>query len=308
MVTYLMGVLAAFAEPVLHGGCNIVDRFLSVKVLPRLSTLVLISSTIALVCTAITVFIFDAPHMLSLPLLGIALLLAASAVCYLFPYYWALGEIDTSIVAALFSLGKVFIPVFAFFFLGERLGVLQYAGFALIIGSSIALSFEPGKFKVNKAFYWILSISLMFAVEMLLYKYAFLQPGVNWGSLAFTIAIFQFLIALVIFLASGAVQTIRKDYAAVRHAGWLVILSEVFAWGGSAGNTVSLTVLPVTVSSAIQGTQPIFVLLYAYLFKNRYPDFFREETARHDIIKKGVLFLLTIIGSVLVVAFGGAGA
>lgn len=40
--------------------------------------------------------------------------LAAIDVIYLYPYYLSMKVIDTSIVAALFSLGKITIPVMTF--------------------------------------------------------------------------------------------------------------------------------------------------------------------------------------------------
>ena len=67
-------------------------------------------------------------------------------------YYKALREDDTSIVASLFSLGKIFVPILAFFVVGERLSPLQYLAFFIIIFASTLLTAtnDGGKIKFNK--------------------------------------------------------------------------------------------------------------------------------------------------------------
>jgi drug/metabolite transporter (DMT)-like permease len=135
---------------------------------------------IAFLFTTATVFIVDPPYMLSGRFFGIALIIAIIEIGYLFPYYWSLREIDTSVVASLFSLGKVFIPLFAFFVLSERLALIQYFGFFLIIGSSAALSFDRTKLKLNRSFFFMAIVSLVLMGEAILYKYSF-AAGATWG-------------------------------------------------------------------------------------------------------------------------------
>ena len=303
MPAYAQGILIAFVEPLFHAGCNVVDRFLSDKVFPRLTTLVFFGTLTTLVLTSITVFIFDRPHLLAPHLLLFVFLIACIEVAWLFPYYWSLGEIDTSVVASLFSLGKIVLPLLAFFFLGERLHALQYVGFFIIIGASAALSFDRQKLRLNRAFYLMLGVSLALAVEAILYKYTFTH-GAGWGSLIFTVAVFEVVIMSVLMLGAGALPSLGSDIKKAYDVGPLFAVNEFFGWAGNAGNSLALALLPVTISQAITSTQPIFVLFYAYLFKHKRPEFFREQIGAADIKKKILLFVFTTAGILLVVAFG----
>lgn len=90
-------------------------------------------------------------------------------IVYLYPYYTAMKVIDTSIVAALFSLGQITIPVMTYLWLDERLSLTQYIGFAIIIMSSIALSIKGTKIpKLNRAFYYMVGASLLRAFYVVL--------------------------------------------------------------------------------------------------------------------------------------------
>ena len=50
-------------------------------------------------------------------------LLAFLDIVYLYPYYTAMKVIDTSIVAALFSLGQITIPVMTYLWLRRNMNV-----------------------------------------------------------------------------------------------------------------------------------------------------------------------------------------
>ena len=45
---------------------------------------------------------------------------------YQIPYYYAVKHVDTSIMAALFSIGKIIVPILAYFVVGEHLTSSQY--------------------------------------------------------------------------------------------------------------------------------------------------------------------------------------
>lgn len=68
-------------------------------------------------------------HWLSAEVLPYAVAVSFISVFYLFPYYAALRETDTSVVAALFSLERVFVPLWAYLIVGEVVKPSQYVGF-----------------------------------------------------------------------------------------------------------------------------------------------------------------------------------
>jgi drug/metabolite transporter (DMT)-like permease len=112
------------------------------------------------------------PAPLTFPQLIVFIGIAAIEVFYQFPYYKALRHADTSIVVSLFSLGKIFIPLFAFFIVHERLSSLQYSGFVLIIICSLLISMENvWKIKFNRALIYMIPTAIIIALQTVLEKY-----------------------------------------------------------------------------------------------------------------------------------------
>ena len=80
----------------------------------------------------------------------------------------------------------------------------------------------------------------------------------------------------------------------------LLILMEIFSWVGTLGSSYSIYLIPVSVGKGISSTQPIFVLIFALLFSKLRPKFFNEYLGKDGVIKKVILFTLTIFGVLLI--------
>ena len=89
----------------------------------------------------------------TLPSLTVIFIVGAIDVFYQIPYYIALRKVDTLITVALFSLGKVSVPILAYFIVGEKLSIMQYVGFGIILLSSFLLNFNRKQLKLNIAFF-----------------------------------------------------------------------------------------------------------------------------------------------------------
>ncbi|MBU6323588.1 MAG: hypothetical protein KGI41_03805 [Patescibacteria group bacterium] len=301
MPRYLFGVVIAFFEPVFHGGCNIIDHFLSAKVFPRLTTLVFFGKSVTLLFLPIVWYLSPPTRLSPLPL-ALVFGIACIEVLYNFPYYYALRVIDTSIVASLFSIGRIFVPILAYIVVGERLLPVQYFGFALITVAALALTFDRSRLRFNSAVFLMGFVSLILAVETIMYKYAFTH-GASWGSVVVPMMLFEFCIIALGYAATGGTRTVRADFGTVRASWKLFFGNEFFGWLGNMGDSFGVSVLPATVARAIGSTQPIFTLLYASLFKRKYPGVFREQLGTHAAIKL-IWFSVIIVGVVLVVSFG----
>ena len=304
MHSYLSGVLVAFLEPVLHAWSNILDNYFSNTLFPNLSVLLFFGTLLNLVFLPIVLF-FDPFVGVPLSLMWILGVIAVVNVVYAFPYYWALRHADTSVVASLFSLGKIFVPLLAFLIVGEVLLLPQYIGFGLIILSSALLTLDLKALKLNKAFFLMLLVSFVLAFQTILYKYVF-EAGVNWGSVVAVLTLMELVIAAVIMVALMRPRAIIEDLRTIRTNWKLFVTQQGLEWGGNVSASYAVSVLPVTVAQSIVGTQPLFVLIYALLFGKKLGHVFKEQTGRGELIKKCALFALTIIGTVLVVAYGSS--
>lgn len=302
MSRYLFGVLIGFVEPVLHGWANILDNYFSNTVFPKLSVLLFFGTVLNVVFLPIILF-FNPPHLLSYPLLAVVAVIAVIDIAYLFPYYWALRHTDTSIVAALFSLGKIFVPVLAYFVLGETLAPVQYLGFALIVCSAIFLTLDMKKFTLNKAVFLMTGVSLALSVQAILYKYVF-DAGVSWGSVVTALTLMEVVIAAIVMFSANKLADIIEDFKTIRANMKIFVAQQVLEWGGNVSSSYAVSVLPVTIAQGIASTQPLFVLVYAAIFGRNFATFFKEATHRKEMARKSFFFALTIAGTILVVAYG----
>jgi uncharacterized membrane protein len=185
----LTGIGSAFVEPLLHGWATVLDNYLAEKMSSRLTALVFFAATANLAFLPIIVFL-DPPTLLSGSAFALVLVVAAIEVLYQYPYYRALRSTDTSVVNALFSLGRIFVPIFAFFLVGERIGELQYVGFSLIAVSS------------DGAFFLMLSVAAILSLEAVLIKFLYSQ-GVEWGSYLVWSGLMEFAMAGVLFVGTS---------------------------------------------------------------------------------------------------------
>jgi len=298
MSEYVIGILAAFAEPVFHAWANILDNYLSNKLFDRLTPLIFFSSVIGLIVLPFIWFL-DPPHAVSVMNAAILIVISLIEILYLYPYFWSLRRADTSVVASLFSLGKIFVPLIAFFLVGERLTGLQYLGFFIITAASVLLALDVRKMKLNSAIVLMLLVSIVLAAQTVLLKYVY-EHGVGWGTSIVWMTILQVVIAGVFMLTPQNIAEAKKSWSKMKSLGTLLVGIELLSTAGTLGSSYALYLIPVSVAQGIAGTQPIFALLYAILFVRLSPKFFKEYLGKKDIAKKVVLFVITIVGAVLV--------
>lgn len=302
MPSYLVGVLVAFIEPVAHGYANVLDRYFSGEVFDQRMVFLALSCCVSL-CFIPIVWMLDPPQFLSSTLFCLVLLATLLEILYVFPYYKALQEADTSVVASLFDLGDAFIPFLAFVFVGERLAWSQYAGFFIIIFSSTLLTINLRKMRFNRAFLLMLLSSTLVSLQVVVIKVAY-DLGLTWGSLIVWMTVLQ---AVEVFLIVALVPANRrafKNISSAMRGNWgRYAALEVLTWVGTKSSYLAITFIPVTVAVAIANTQPVFPLIYAWLFGKRNPELYREYLDRANVIKKVFLFSCIIVGAVLTVYY-----
>ncbi len=293
-----MWIVFAFACPILHGIANLLDNYLTDKVFKNISTLVYYSSFFNIGFLPIVFFVgvpsWPEPH-----LIPVYLAISLIEVLYLYPYLLALKKDDTSVVISLFSLGKIIVPVLAFFLVGEVLTVWQYVGFViLLLAGSLLTIKSPSELHWNKSFAYMFGASLLLSVEAVLYKYSFEEVG--WVDGFFWTLIGSFLFAQLLLLSKKRRRDIKEHWVDVKKMAPIFALEEVATSGGTAASTYALSVAPATIVKSIEEFQPVFVLLYAMLLKKLYPHYFREEIDRKSIVRKIHLFGVMMIGILMI--------
>jgi len=300
--SYLIGITSAFLGPIQDAWAVILDSYFSNRIFQRITILIFLSSAFNVLILPF-VWLGGQPHFLPVKLVEIVVAISLIEVLYQYPYYWSFRKADTSVVTSLFSFGKIIVPVFAYFMVQERLSVTQYVGYFVVTIGATLLAFDWRKFRLNQAAWLMLGVSAMLSLQEVLYKYCF-EHGANWVTVLTWCSVIQLLLAGIFTFGSSARRDIGRTAMSIKSVGPLVILMQLLTWGGEATESYAISLIPASVASGIDSTQPIFVLAFAALFVRKKPDLFREQLEGSSLLKKVLLFVFMAVGTVLV-ALGG---
>ena len=293
-----MYVLIAFLTPILHALSCIVDAHFSNNIFKKVPSLVFYA-TISNIIIIPFLFLFGTPIIPPLEILAILFIISLIEVCYQIPYYHALRNIDTSIVVALFSLGKIAVPVLAYFIVNEKLTLIQYCGFGIILLSTFLLNFDIKKLKINIAFFLMLVVSLLLSLSSVLSKYSL--QSVDFVTVLFWGSLFATSISLSLLFLPQYRTDIISSFPQYKKRIKLFLSNEILNQGGTLALTIALAHLPVLVVESIESSQSIFTLLLGFVFYKIFGNRFKENLTRQEVIKKLISFTAIIIGINMVV-------
>ncbi|MFH1978355.1 MAG: EamA family transporter [Candidatus Aenigmatarchaeota archaeon] len=291
-------LIFALLGPILHGLANVIDNHFTNNLFKRTTTLIFFASFTNVLFLPL-ILLLDFPSLITIQQIPFFIILGFTGIGYLYPYYKALQNDDTSVVVSLFSLGKIFVPVFAFLLIGEILNTIQYIGFFIIILSATLLTLKgKQKFKLNSSFFWMILCTIIIAFEVVIYKYVF--TIVSWGT-GFTWAtLFSFLFILPLVFMTKTRHGIKSQIKTFKENFRLFAFEEFLTFSGSAAFTFAISLTSVTLVSAISSFQPVIVLLYALILGRFFPKVFKENITKRSIIRKIILFIVMILGVIII--------
>lgn len=216
-------------------------------------------------------------------------------VMYYMYYFKALAIEVPSVVIALFGFSPAITPFLAYFILGETLSLNEYLGFTIVLASSFALSVvNIYHFQFSKAFIYILFASSIYAVIAILQKLVYDQTDFFSGYVFFSIGLGIGALFLSLFFKDG-----RAFYGKFRKIfkKWIGILFlvELIGIAAELTNNYAISKGSVSLVKVIEGTQPMYVLLFAILLHPFFPKFFREA-AKKNKLKKLIFMLIILVG------------
>ena len=290
----LLGILVAFLGPMAHAVSNIFDSYVSGSVFKRISTTIFymnLTNIIGILCLPL----FGPVHFLSPAGWLLVGLLAAINVGYQFPYFAALNRTDTSVVAALFQMEKVFIPIWAFLIVGEVLHPIQYAGFGIIIFFSLLLNINhKTRIKIDSGFWLMCIVTILLSFEGTFYKALLMKT--DWVSAAFWVAVVSFSIIFMMISVRPTRTDIIKSFGKYRQRFSAFLFMEIFDQIGVFSPIFALSLIPILVESGILSVQPIFVALYGVILAKFFGKRFHEDISRPAMIKKILCFIMIGVG------------
>ncbi len=288
-----MYIFLAFLMPFCHALSCIIDSHLSNNIFKKIPSLVFYA-TISNILIIPFLFFFGTPTIPSLEILAILFIIALIEVCYQIPYYHALRNIDTSIVVALFSLGKIAVPVLAYFIVNEKLSLTQYFGFGIILLSTFLLNFDIKKLKINIAFFLMLVVSVLLSLSSVLSKYSL--QSVDFVTVLFWGSLFATSISLSLLFLPQYRTDIVSSFPQYKKRIKLFLSNEILNQGGTLAGTIALAHLPVLAVKSIGSSQSIFTLLLGFVLYKIFGNRFKENLTRQEVIKKLISFSAIIIG------------
>jgi len=295
----MLWILVAFINPVLHGFANVLDNYLTNKLFKSVWTLAFYSTCFNVLFLPL-VLLIEIPGLPPTSLLPFFFLIAIIEVLYLFPYYKAMQVDDTSVVSSLFSLGRIFVPIFAFLFVGEVLQFTQYLGSLVIVLGGAALTLNNhGTLRLNKSFFYMFVCSALLAIEAVVYKYLF--ESVSWSTGFVWTTLFSAAIIIGFLLVPKIRRDVKEQTGNLKRNAPVFAFEELLTFGGSAASTYAISLVPVTLAKSIGAFQPFFVLVYALVLGRFFPQMFHENIDRRSLVKKFLLFAIMVIGIILVV-------
>lgn len=298
---YLTGILAAFISPMTHSLANIFDAYITGHLFKKVSTAIFYAN-ITNILGPVVLLLIGPVHWLPASVWPYAIVIGLINVVYLFPYYMALRTVDTSIVAALFSLEKIFIPFWAYFIVHEVVQPSQYLGLGIIIIASIILNVQnPKKIKLNQGFWLMLFTAVILSFEDTFYKRILLET--DWISAAFWSAMLTFIIRWGILFSKSARLEIIKDFPIYKANFPKFCFIEIFDQLGNLGPVFALSLIPVLVQTSISSTQPIFVMFYGWLLTKLFKHQFKENLSLSQTIKKLICFIIIGLGVSLAIGW-----
>ena len=293
----MMIYLIALLSPLFYALSVLIESFLSLDIFKKPATMCFYASLTNALFVPL-MFYFGTPTWPQMQFWIVYALLAIIDIVYLCPYYIALKKTDTSIVSSLFSIGKIFIPVLSFCFLGDILTPLQYTGFFIVISASFVLNMKKGfSLKINQAFYLMFLSSFLLACRVILAKYALGSDGIWVNTIVYPNLISGVMVFLFLMFKKFRPDIRKHLHPYVKKFPLFLINEFVYFWAILC-SIYALSKLSPVICSAIEATEPIFLLFLVCLIQPFYRFQFKE--LKVSFAKKMFCFILMILGIIFI--------
>lgn len=278
--------------------CVLADKFIHTNKIKSVYSYAILINAIYLIFIVITTYVQRGTFTL-----GSGAIYSGIAGClwfFMWIFFWkALKVGEASRVSAIFFTQPIYASLFGMLFLQESLGLLKWIGIIVIVGGAImsSLGGESHKKEVKTAYLFAFLAALFSATGNIISKYAMASlPPLTVNCIAFysTIPLYIFLLK-----DKNVIPEIRATIKDIK----LLMQFSVRGLLGYTGILLNMTAMgsgPISLVSAIGGSQPIMVLLISLILGAVFPKIIHEELGKKVLITKMIALVLTVTGVVLV--------
>lgn len=291
-------VILALLANVFFGFSVLLDKFLNTNKVKNVYSFAVILNSVYFVFILITTYFQYGTFVM-----GKSALLSVVAGFFWFfmwIFFWkAMQHGEATRVSAIFFSQPIYSSLIGIFFFNESLTLMKWVGIAIIVIGAVlsSLGGERHKKEVRTAYLFALLSALFSSIGNSISKFAM----VDMPSLTVNCIAFYSTIPLYIFLLKNS--AVRREVSAAFLNTKLLIqfgVRGIFGYLGIITFMASLSSGPISLVTALSGTQPIFVLLLSLVASVFYPKMIHEEFGRSVLGTKLLALFLTVVGILLV--------
>ncbi len=217
-------------------------------------------------------------------------------------YFKAMAIEESSRVISLWYTGTIFVPIFAYIFLEEKLSLPSYFGVILLVLSAMFISYRKEKGKkpvISPAFGLMLTSGVVFAGYEVLTKYVL--GALDYFSYLFWNFVGTSILGFALFCFPKIRDNFLNDIQRVNRTVlvWRIIntsiglIATVLYYIAISSGSVSLV-------SATASLEPFFVFVMTLLLSLFVPRILKEETGKKIVAVKGLAIILIVAGTWLI--------
>ncbi len=294
------------------------DKYLLVKKI--LNPKIYVSYVCILNLLVLIIIPFVGFYLPEIKIIAFSFLIGAVFFFALFWFFKALGLFEASrVVPTVGGVSPIFslILIYLFSIGKEKLTLLEFLAFILLILGSVLITYDRTKRVSFQIFKLSLLSALLFSLYFVLLKYVYLflpfWQGLIWTRIGTALTAFIFLLSFSetrqeFFgkrFASLGVRPLMK-IVFTKTTPFLFILTRIIA--GTAGllQTWAVFLAPIAflpIVNALQGTQYVFLLFLASFISFKFPRILQEEISRQTIFQKILSILLIGMGLAILAFF-----
>ena len=236
-----------------------------------------------------------------LPKLAAALAAGFIAVLLALPYFYSLSVEEVSKVMPIWQFSSLFVLMMSALFLGEKLLIRHYYGFAVIFlgGLLLGLNKTAKGFRLNKAVLIVSAASIAWAVHLVLVKFFYASESF-WNGF-FWVYLGNFIGAAFLLVLPKNFEHLKKHVVALtKKAAMLILAATVLTFLAELSFLFAIKNGPVALVSVVGGTQLMFLFVMTVIISKYFPNILKERIDRKALLTKSAAICLMVLGLYLV--------
>lgn len=285
----------------LWAASNTIDKVVLSEYIKRPIFCIAIAGFLGFIFAMIGILSFQVQIVSTLPLI-LSLIEGFVYISALLLYFKALSTEEVTRIVPVLQTIPIITLFLSMIFLGEILKPIQYIGIGFIVIGVLGVSFKKRGSRIlmfNKAFWLILLSCLLFGISWVLSKY--ILNSISYWNLFFWSRMGGFLAVLCLLFTIPSYRKIAFHLKEIPKKSFgLLTISEVV-------NLIALFIASIALSkglastvSTVTSSQPLFVLIYAFLLSRHFQDQDIFKAERSSLGIKLITSALIIIGFFLV--------